>query len=73
MDISNLKATGLPKAEILLDKAAVQVSRASDQQDAVNLSSGAVALIQAKNDFSANVNVLKVADQMEKTTIDLVG
>jgi flagellar hook protein FlgE len=42
-------------------------------EDAVDLSSEAVSLIQAKDSFASNVAVLKVADQMEKSLFDLVG
>jgi len=42
-------------------------------EDAVDLSSEAVSLIQAKDSFASNAAVLKVADQMEKSLFDLVG
>ena len=39
----------------------------------MDLSAQAVALIQAKNSFEANVQVLKVDDQMQQTLLSAVG
>jgi len=43
------------------------------QSDQVDLSAEAVALIQSKNSFEANTNVLKVADELDRTLMDLMG
>ncbi len=42
--------------------------------DNVDLSQQAVSLLTAKkNQFAANLNVLKIADEMQKSIINLVG
>jgi hypothetical protein len=43
------------------------------QGDQVDLSAEAVALLQAKNSFEANTKVVKVADQMQQTLLDMTG
>jgi len=41
--------------------------------DQVDLSKEAVTQMSAKNDFAANLAVLKTADEIEKATIDMMG
>jgi flagellar hook protein FlgE len=41
--------------------------------DTVDLSSSAIALLSAKNDFAANAAAFKAADEMTKSTINLLG
>jgi flagellar hook protein FlgE len=39
----------------------------------VDLSTAAVALISAKNQYAANIGTLKVADEIFKTTLDVLA
>jgi len=39
----------------------------------VSLSEDAVALLQAKTEIAANVNVLRVSDNLEKALLNIVG
>jgi flagellar hook protein FlgE len=39
----------------------------------VNLSQAAVALISAKDDFAANLKVMKTADEMQRVAINLLA
>jgi len=64
---------GLDRASGQLDRVAVAVSQAVDPQDSVDLSAEAVAMIQARNNFEINVKMLKVEDQIAKSTIELFG
>jgi flagellar hook protein FlgE len=73
MSVSSIALGGLNQAQASLENTARRISGASGQQDSVDLSTDAVALIQAKNDFGANIKALQVADEMEKSAIDLVG
>ena len=41
--------------------------------DQVDLSAEAVALIQARNSFEANTKMMKVAEEMQKALLDVVG
>jgi flagellar hook protein FlgE len=60
-------ATGLQRAEGQLNQAAQAI--ATPQGDSVDLSAQAVALIQAKNNFEANLKALQVGDEMTKTLL----
>ena len=75
MDISGAALSGLNQAQAAFQTAAARVAdpAKSNAEDAVSLSSNAVALIQSKNQFASAVAVVKVADEVTKATIDLVG
>jgi flagellar basal body rod protein FlgG len=45
----------------------------SNGQDTVNLSTAAVALVQARNSFDANTKLIKTVDEMDKTLFNAVG
>jgi flagellar hook protein FlgE len=64
-------ATGLQRAEGQLNQVAEAV--ASPQSDTVDLSAQAVALIQARNNFEANLKALQVDDEMTKTLLKSIG
>jgi flagellar hook protein FlgE len=63
-------ATGLERAEGQLNQAAQAI--ATPQGDSVDLSAQAVALIQAKNNFEANLKTLQIGDEMTKTLLKVV-
>jgi hypothetical protein len=42
-------------------------------QDQVSLSDAAVSLLTARNSFDANLDSIKVADEMQKSTLSLVA
>jgi len=79
MDIAATAALGgLQQAESQVNAIASKIavsggSSATDSSDSVDLSSQAVALIQAREDFSANIGTLKVVDEMQKSLFDLLG
>jgi flagellar hook protein FlgE len=64
-------ATGLQRAEGQLSQAAQAI--ATPQGDSVDLSAQAVALIQAKNNFEANLKALQVGDEMTKDLLKSIG
>jgi len=64
-------ATGLQRAEGQLNQAAQAI--ATPQSDSVDLSAQAVALIQAKNNFDANLKTLQVGDELTKTLLKSIG
>ena len=45
----------------------------SGGSDTVDLSTAAVALLQSKNSFEANTQMVKLSDEMQKALIDTVG
>jgi flagellar hook protein FlgE len=73
MDVSSVALGGLNQAQANLENTARRINGAAEQGDLVDLSTNAVALLQAKGDFEANIQVLKVADQLEKSAINLIA
>jgi flagellar basal body rod protein FlgC len=64
-------AQGLQTSEAQFNQVARNI--AAPQDDHVDLSTQAVALIQAKNSFEANIKALQVDDQMTQTLLKIVG
>jgi flagellar hook protein FlgE len=78
MDISAIALQGLDQASAQLDAAAAGMASAGAASpdgaslDVVSLSEEAVALMSAKTLYSAELSTLKTADQIQKSTIDLI-
>lgn len=60
-------AQGLQTSEAQFDRVAQNI--AAPQGDLVSLSTQAVALLQAKNNFEANLKALEAGDQMTQTLL----
>jgi flagellar hook-associated protein FlgK len=60
-------AQGLQSSEAQFDRVAQDI--AASPGDQVSLSTQAVALIQAKDNFEANIKALQVDDQMTQTLL----
>jgi hypothetical protein len=79
MDISAIALQGLDQASAQLDAAAAGIASAGAASpdganlDIVSLSEEMVALMSAKTIYSANLSTLKAADQIQKSTIDLMA
>jgi len=79
MDISAIGLQGLQQANAQLDSAASKIaslgasSPAESNPDTVDLSAAVVALLSAKNLYAANLGTVKVADELQQTTIDLIA
>jgi flagellar hook protein FlgE len=77
MDISAVALRGLEGTQGQFNRSASKLSMAasptSTTADETDLSQAAVGLLTAKNDFEGNLKILKVADQMERSTIDLLA
>lgn len=76
--------TGMQNAETQLDTSANQIanlpfpaipanSSAPQPQDNVSLSTAAVNLLQARDDFAANAKVAKVADEVQQSTLSILA
>jgi hypothetical protein len=72
MDVSAIALQGLERAQGQVDSAARRIA-AQPADDAVGLSEEAVALMSSKNQFTANVKVMKIADRIQKTTLSLLA
>lgn len=77
MDILGIAQQGLDQAQGQFEQAARQVTRAtipaSQPDDSLSLSDAAVALLSAKNQFAADINLAKTADEMQKATLNLLA
>ena len=79
VDISSTALQGLEAAQLQVERsgqrlAGVEASTPDGADvDTVDLSAEAVALLSASKQFAANVNVLKVADNMQKNLVNLLG
>ncbi len=57
-----------------LDRAASRIATIGQPSgDTVDLSTKMVALIQARNDFGANVKAAKTADELTQSLLNIVG
>jgi flagellar hook protein FlgE len=79
MDISAIALQGLDQASAQLETAVAGIASAGAASpdganlDTVSLSEEVVALVSAKTMYSANLSTLKTADQIQKSTIDVVA
>lgn len=68
---------GITRSEAQFNKVADRIAHVPPAQpaqgDQVDLSAEAVALLQSRNSLEANTRVLKVADELEHTSVELTG
>jgi flagellar hook protein FlgE len=69
---------GLQRSEAQFNQAAANIARrpfssATPEGDQVDLSTQAVALLDYKNSFEANIKALKVGDEMTQTLLNAIG
>ena len=68
---------GIQNSETQFNQAAEKIAQwpgsSAQAADQVSLSDQAIALIQSKNSFEANVQALKVGDEMTQTLLKSVG
>lgn len=68
---------GLSRAEEAFNQAASKVAQPVEptqpQQDTVSLSDAMVSLLQAANDYQANLKSLEVGNQMQKTLLNILA
>ena len=64
---------GMQQASSDVNKIAAKVAQSGFSGDTLDLSSSMVNLLQSKNDFEANANVVHLEDQMTKSVLDMLG
>ena len=66
---------GLPRSEAQFNQAARTIARAplAAGTDTVDLSTAAAALLEARNNFEANTQIIKISDQLEQTLINALA
>jgi hypothetical protein len=77
MPVTYTALGGLQQAENQLNRTASLLARSpfftGPPQDEVSLSDAAVSLLEAKNSYLANPDSIKVADEMQKSTLSLLA
>jgi flagellar basal body rod protein FlgC len=77
MDLSAIASAGLDVAQSRFDKAATGIASASTSAapagDSVSLSQQAVSLLSARNAFQTDLQLAHIADEMQRTTLNLLG
>lgn len=68
---------GLARAQTAFDQAASKIAQplSVDQnpQDQVSLSDTMVAMMQAANDYKANLKSLETSNEMQKSLLNIIG
>lgn len=65
---------GMSRAMAQLNRAASDIAVApAAGEDTVDLSAAMVALLESRNSFEANVKMLKVAEEMDRSLINVLG
>lgn len=79
MSIVQSGLEGLQRAQAAAEKTAARVAQlplsagGGPPEDVVDLSVEAVALMEAKNGFSASLKMVETGDEMQRSTLDLLG
>lgn len=77
MDVTSIGLAGALAAQSSFARSATNIATASNgaaaPQDKVDLSTSAVNMLQAKNDFDANLATVKAGDDMTRTAIDMLA
>jgi len=79
MDLSAIALQGLEQGQVQLDQAAARLAGAGAASadgtslDTVDLSAEMVALMSAKNQFSASLSILKTAGEIQKAMLDVMA
>lgn len=79
MNLSMIALQGLQQADTQLQSAATKIasfgatSAAGANADTVDLSASVVSLLSGKDQYLANLDTLKVADEIQKSTLDMIA
>jgi len=79
MLVFDVALEGLNQAETVLEGAAGKLARlplvleAAAPEDVVNLSAEMVALIEARNLFQINARVIRTADELSRSLLDVLA
>ena len=77
MDATSIALQGLQQADLQLNQAAASIASTSTSDgsspDPVSLSAELIALLDARNNFSVNLATLKVAESVQKQSLDVTA
>lgn len=69
----SIPLAGITAAQSRASTAATRMAQAGDPQDTVDLSAEMIALLESKNAQAANVKVAQTFDEMNQSTLSLLG
>jgi hypothetical protein len=64
---------GVEQAQGLFERSAARIAQAGAKSDSVDLSQTAVSLLSAINQFGLGLDLIKVADEMQKSAINILA
>jgi hypothetical protein len=78
VDLSAIAVQGLKQSQDCFNIAASRLAApgmlsGSNTADSADLSTAAVAVLSAKDDFAVKLKIINAADEMQRTTIDLLA
>jgi len=73
VDVTAISLPGLERAQASFERAAGRMASAPQPVDAVDLSTAAVDLLTARQDFTLNLKVLETSQQIQRETLDLLA
>jgi flagellar hook protein FlgE len=81
MDIFSIALQGMNRADFKLDKSASEIARSGENasssprlaDDTVDISDAMVSLLSAKDAFNVNIKTFEVANETQKTVIDMLA
>jgi flagellar hook protein FlgE len=75
VEISSIALGGLQQTSANFDQAAAHLTAAASTAagDSVDLSIAAVDMLAARNQFTASLKVVQIADRMQRNTLDLLA
>ncbi len=71
MNVLSVALDNIGRATTQLNSAAARIAKISDPTDSVDLSAEAVNVLQARTSFEASIAVLRTANDMQKSLVDL--
>jgi len=72
-NVLSVALDSIGRATTQLEGVAARIAKVSDPQDNVDLSAETVALMEARTAFEANLVVLRTANEISKSLVDLIG
>lgn len=73
MNVLAVALDSIDRATAHFNSVAARVAKLPDPQDNVDLSVEMVNLMQTRNDFQASAAVVRTADQLSRSLLDVVG
>jgi flagellar hook-associated protein FlgK len=73
MDISAMALAGMHAAQTRMEPTATRIAHLLEPEDHIDLSTDFVVLMESRNNVAASAKVLKTADQMQQSVLDLLS